>query len=68
VRERQKRAERLRRRNLGYPRSMAIWIVLIVVIVAVAVGLALWTRSRRRGGVIATPPSQSGSSDVDREP
>jgi len=44
--------------GVGYPQRMTPWIVLIVLIVALVVGLALWARSRRRGGIIATPPSR----------
>jgi uncharacterized iron-regulated membrane protein len=54
---------RLDRASVGYPNAMALWIVLIVVIVAVLVGLALWARSRRRGGVIATKPSRPPRAD-----
>jgi hypothetical protein len=44
------------------------WVAVIVLLVLVAVGIALWIRSRRRGGVIAAPPADRSSPPTRDEP
>jgi hypothetical protein len=43
------------------------WVAVIVLLVLIAVGIALWIRSRRRGGVIAAPPADGRSSPPTRD-
>jgi hypothetical protein len=38
---------------------MGLVIAIVIVVLLVAVGVMLWTRSRRRGGVIAAPTGES---------